>query len=49
MSTIFLLFLFCVDDPRRPYPQDTEMRAGLLGKLSAGIAPANAQLGGVGG
>ena len=24
-------------DPRRPYPQDIEMRSGLLGRLSMGI------------
>lgn len=27
---VFLL----LGDPRRPYPQDTEMRAGILGRLS---------------
>ena len=27
----------CVGDPRRPYPQDIEMRAGFLGKLSSSL------------
>ena len=33
MELITNISYFVVDDPRRPYPQDIEMRAGLLGGL----------------
>ena len=33
MELITNISYFVVGDPRRPYPQDIEMRAGLLGGL----------------
>ena len=32
---LFVFFLFCVGDPRRPYPLDIEMRCGALGQISS--------------
>ena len=28
-----------IDDPRRPFPQDIEMRSGFLGRLTSGFQP----------
>ena len=30
--------MFYLGDPRRPYPQDIEMRSGWLGRLTEGVA-----------
>jgi len=35
VDTLWTVNIIFVDDPRRPYPQDIEMRAGFLGKLSS--------------
>lgn len=32
------ILLYFKGDPRRPFPQDIEMRAGILGRLSSGGA-----------
>jgi len=34
---IFPGLLVILGDPRRPYPQDIEMRSGLLGRLMEGV------------
>ena len=47
-ESIFTVGMYCIvlsssfpihtGDPRRPYPQDIEMRSGVLGKLSSDVS-----------
>ena len=36
-----LVLIFAIGDPRRPYPQDIEMRSGLLGRLGESETQSN--------
>ena len=40
VETLLCSNIVIVGDPRRPYPQDIEMRAGFLGRLSSSLLDA---------